>query len=593
MAHVVFTGTTFYAGGVGTSPEIQPSIDEVFSASQTANDAFTVQLTNGIFTEPTSYEVTLRGVMRDLSTWTVTGATLGGLFSGTPDYMTVTGLNLDMQIDPVNVLSPANFATYLATANRVLHGSDTMDVGGVVSQFWGDLKSLTSGQGFVFGDDSIVLNSTLALAPGSTTVKIFGDAVAAFAGSNFVAGDDLIFGEAVAAGVPMTIFGDFETADGTGTFGNDIIRGGSGADLIYGDSLTTINSVVGGNDRLYGNDGNDQLFGGGGNDYLYGGSGTDTLNGGEGDDILEGGNGGDILNGGSGFDFASYDVPGFLGNHAVFLASPGSNTNSATGDTYNSIEGLVSGNGNDTLFGDENQNVLSSQNGHDVLFGAGGFDSLYGGNGDDSLFGGTSGDYLDGGLGFDYARYDFALAGVTLDLAAGGSGGEAAGDIFAGVEGVTGSNHADQITGDGQANVLFGFDGADILIGRDNIDSLHGGAGGDQLFGGNQQDFLFGEGGADIFVFGGTAEALTGVDSIQDFSSTVDKIGVSASGFGISGISFTTGTGPSAAGPQFIYNPGTRTLLFDPDGTGAGSTPVAIATVQPGGTIAAGDLVLV
>jgi Ca2+-binding RTX toxin-like protein len=360
-----------------------------------------------------------------------------------------------------------------------------------------------------------------------------------------------------------------------------------------GDTFTSIEGLVGSSfdDTLGADEGNNIIYGQGGHDVLFGAGGSDSLYGGAGDDSLFGGTGADSLFGDAGFDWARYDFSAT--GLAVFMASPASSTGEAAGDTFSGIEGIVGTNSNDTLGGDESQNVLIGLNGHDVLFGAGGADSLYGANGDDSLFGGTGGDYQDGGIGYDYARYDFALAGVTLDLAGGGSGGEAAGDIFAGVEGVTGSNHADQITGDGQANVLFGFGGADILIGRDNVDSLFGGAGGDQLFGGNQQDFLFGEGGADIFVFGGVAEALTGVDSIQDFSSTVDKIGVAAAGFGISGISFTTGSVANAAGPQFIYNPTTRTLLFDPDGTGSGSTAVSILTVQNGGTIAAGDLVLI
>jgi Ca2+-binding RTX toxin-like protein len=592
MAHIVFTGTTFYSTGFGLTPEYDPSVSTGGSGGSFGNSAFDQSFSKGGNPpETASAEYRVAGITLDHDTWMATSMNFGGT-GAAPDFLTATGLRLEFTVDPLNT---SRAAPFLSLAPRVLHGSDTADVGGTVNQFWGDLKTLSAGQGFVFGHDSIVLRSGIALAPGQSSIRLYGDAVSAFAGSNFVAGDDLIDGGV--STVALTIFGDFDIADGSGSFGADTLIGGAGGDIIYGDSQSGVNSTVGGADRLYGGAGSDQLFGGGGNDHLYGGSGTDTLNGGAGDDVLAGDFGGDSLVGGDGFDYALYDaanIAWFVGGVAVFLASPGSNSGQdALGDTYSGVEGVIGTTGRDTLAGDENHNVLIGLNNHDVLFGAGGADSLYGANDDDSLFGGTGGDYLDGGLGYDYARYDFALAGVTLDLATGGTGGEAAGDIFAGVEGVTGSNFADQITGDGQANVLFGLDGNDILIGRDNIDTLRGGNGGDQLFGGNQQDFLFGEAGADIFVFAGVGEALTGVDSIQDFSSTVDKIGVSASGFGISGISFTTGSVANAAGPQFIYNPTTRTLLFDPDGNGSGSTAVSILTVQSGGTIAGGDLVLI
>lgn len=47
-----------------------------------------------------------------------------------------------------------------------------------------------------------------------------------------------------------------------------------------------LNSVMGGNDILYGDGGDDRIMGGGGNDTLYGGMGDDYLGGGAGDDII-------------------------------------------------------------------------------------------------------------------------------------------------------------------------------------------------------------------------------------------------------------------------------------------------------------------
>jgi Ca2+-binding RTX toxin-like protein len=65
-----------------------------------------------------------------------------------------------------------------------------------------------------------------------------------------------------------------------GDAGNDLFRGGTGADDFSGDA---------GNDILLGNGGNDQLDGNSGRDVLIGGAGADDLNGGSDEDILIGG----------------------------------------------------------------------------------------------------------------------------------------------------------------------------------------------------------------------------------------------------------------------------------------------------------------
>ncbi|EPH6097250.1 cadherin-like domain-containing protein, partial [Vibrio cholerae] len=67
-------------------------------------------------------------------------------------------------------------------------------------------------------------------------------------------------------------------------------------------SLDVAGDTRGGNDKLYGGLGDDILFGQGGDDELYGEDGNDILFGGTGNDILIGGLGNDILTGGSGED---------------------------------------------------------------------------------------------------------------------------------------------------------------------------------------------------------------------------------------------------------------------------------------------------
>lgn len=83
--------------------------------------------------------------------------------------------------------------------------------------------------------------------------------------------------------------------------GADLLYGGTGNDLLFGD---------GGDDELYGGEGNDILYGDDyeldpfahGNDYLNGGTGDDELHGHGGADMLIGGAGDDILYGNAGAD---------------------------------------------------------------------------------------------------------------------------------------------------------------------------------------------------------------------------------------------------------------------------------------------------
>jgi hypothetical protein len=82
--------------------------------------------------------------------------------------------------------------------------------------------------------------------------------------------------------------------NGKGT--NDVVLGGDGDDILFGD-------VTQNGDLSLGNtSSNDRLFGGNGNDRLYGGAGNDQLDGGNGNDVLGGGQGADILTGGAGRD---------------------------------------------------------------------------------------------------------------------------------------------------------------------------------------------------------------------------------------------------------------------------------------------------
>jgi uncharacterized repeat protein (TIGR01451 family) len=211
-------------------------------------------------------------------------------------------------------------------------------------------------------------------------------------------------------------------------------------------------SIVGtsGNDRsLSGTNGDDVICGLGGNDVITGGRGNDRLDGGPGRDVVRGGDGidqvfgragDDDLIGGTGFDLVRYD--GAASRVRVDLA-----------------EGKATGEGTDAL--SLIDGIVGSPNG-DVLRAGPGANEIYGRGGDDEIA---------GGRGFDYARFDFAGAGVSVDLTAGAATGGEGSDTIEGIEGVIGSNFADTLLGDAAGNQLGGRSGDDVIRGGRGTDA--------------------------------------------------------------------------------------------------------------------------
>jgi serralysin len=128
-----------------------------------------------------------------------------------------------------------------------------------------------------------------------------------------------------------------------------------------------------------------------------------------------------------------------------------------------------------------------------------GNDKLYGGKGNDKLYGGKGNDILKGGKG---------------------------------------------------NNILKGGKGNDTIYGNNGNDTLYGGNGNDILVGGGGYDTLTGGAGCDTFRFASNgmkfASSNLGVDTIKDFSSSEDKIGLSKSTF--AALHSSTGNGFSYAG---------------------------------------------
>ncbi|MET1112839.1 MAG: Calx-beta domain-containing protein, partial [Allosphingosinicella sp.] len=189
-----------------------------------------------------------------------------------------------------------------------------------------------------------------------------------------------------------------------------------------------------------------------------------------------------------------------------------------------------------------NAATLAGLYGNDTLLGGAGNNILQGGEGDDTLVGGLGSDNLQGGLGLDTVSYvgsDGTTAdrtiGVTVNLAnstGSGTGTEAEGDSFSGIERVLGSQFKDSITGDDNDNILKGNRGndtllgdagaqidvgfavgADVMLGDEGNDTLTEGVGDDNLDGGTGNDLLTGGGDRDLLAGGAGNDIIYGDNS--------------------------------------------------------------------------------
>ncbi|NVK14513.1 MAG: M10 family metallopeptidase C-terminal domain-containing protein [Rhodobacteraceae bacterium] len=170
------------------------------------------------------------------------------------------------------------------------------------------------------------------------------------------------------------------------------------------------------------------------------------------------------------------------------------------------VENAITGSGNDTVTGNDADNVIQTGAGDDRLLGGTGDDQLFGRIGNDVLIGGSGNDTLRGDAGTD-RQY----GGTENDVLDGGAGT----DTLYGDEGsdtLYGGDDRDYLNGGADADVLFGGQGNDQLFGQLGDDRLLGGSGDDQLFGLGDNDVLIGGSGNDTLrgdagtdrLFGGT-----------------------------------------------------------------------------------------
>lgn len=228
-------------------------------------------------------------------------------------------------------------------------------------------------------------------------------------------------------------FDDRERFSGTVNNVEELIGANDYPDLLQGGNI---------GERFIGGGGNDTLRGRGGQDSLYGGPGNDNLFGGDDDDLLHGGAGSDVIDGGSGVDTASwaFAAPGpqqgevesssfghleadLDSGNAVFRLFSGGQEN----NTLINIENIIGGDGNDTLRGDNFDNMLAGGAGDDLLEGRGGNDVLVldgndtanGGAGDDRFVIGLGDMTIDGGDGIDTLDFGTLKGIIRIDTSSG------------------------------------------------------------------------------------------------------------------------------------------------------------------------------
>ncbi|CAG0981052.1 MAG: hypothetical protein F9K19_23745 [Rhizobiaceae bacterium] len=322
-----------------------------------------------------------------------------------------------------------NFATNSTPALCIWDGggTDTLNVSGFSQNQRIDLRagSFSNVGGFT-SNVSIAFGAVIENAVGGSGADtMFGNSVSnSLYGRNGAdvidgrEGNDHLYGGLGAdqhiggAGLDFARYDDANYGNLTIRLDNPALNVGAAA---VGDTYVGIECLVGGlgNDTVIGDNLANRLFGQGGTDSILGRNGNDILDGGIGNDHLYGGFGADQHIGGAGIDFARYDDANY-GNLTIRLDNPALNVGAAAvGDTYNGIECLVGGLGNDTVVGDNFSNRLYGQGGSDTIYGQAGNDILDGGAGNDLLNGGLGNDTLTGGANNDTFFFNTTLNAAT------------------------------------------------------------------------------------------------------------------------------------------------------------------------------------
>jgi Ca2+-binding RTX toxin-like protein len=405
--------------------------------------------------------------------------------------------------------------------------------------------------------------------------------------------------------------------DFRGNGGNNVITGGSGADLLR--------LYDGGNDTVLAGAGNDNIF------FIGSLTSADIVNGGDGIDtlVLQGNYAGGLILTSNVTLIENISV---LGGGNTNFGDPGTNLYDyvITTNDANFAAGVQARiNGAALLAGEDFTFDGSAEtNASFVVYGGRGKDTLTGGLGNDIFFFAedrfTSGDVVNGGSGYDGM---FLRGSYTIDFNAPGYTG-----LFTSIENLTLTSATDEryarggtefdydliwanvlldagrsITISGvllQANEAMAFDGAAETDGSFRIfagagdDLLSGGSGADLISGGLGQDTMRGGGGNDVFRYEGVSDSTpTITDTIEDFAAgdRVDLSRIDANA-GLAGDQAFSFIGNAAfgnhAGELRYENLTGTTWRVEGDTNGDGAADFELLLVADSDPITAGDFML-
>ena len=422
-----------------------------------------------------------------------------------------------------------------------------------------------------------------------------------------------------------------------------------------GDQLTAIENVTGSGfaDSLAGDASANRLEGGAGNDTLIGGGGVDTLAGGAGDDTLQVDAVGTIIVEGANEGNDTVIVSALAGSYLLNSGAAVETLSAASGSVAINIGGnefsqVINGNdganilssggggGVDTMNGGLGDDIYRVFSTGDVINDTGGFDTVYAsgtsyflyssaaveylstseqagtqgfymvGNGASQLIVGNWGDNTLNGRGGDGVALPDTLIGlygndtygvfsqgdVVREIAGQGNDvvfASASYQLRAGTE-IEVLSAVNQSAGDvGSAYTLRGNEFGQIVAGNNAVNVLDGRDG---------NDTLVGLGGNDTFAFTTALDGTNNVDTVRDFASGSDKVGLASDVFaavtdgGIVAGEFVIGTAAADADDRLVYDQATGRLFFDADGNGSGAA-VLFAQFGAGTVLAASDFVVV
>jgi Ca2+-binding RTX toxin-like protein len=273
---------------------------------------------------------------------------------------------------------------------------------------------------------------------------------------------------------------------------------------------------------------------------------NNTITGGTGNDMLIGGGGADRLIGGDGIDIVSYAGASVAVNINL---KTGVHTGDAVGDLFESIEGVVGSDHDDTFIGNAGANHFDGGDGIDIInyvsssaavnvnlttsVNIGGdadgdslvsFERVIGSGFGDRLSSATAGHVLAGGLGNDV----YVLGDVNVQIIE--SGDEGIDMVETALSSVTLGAHLERLIYTGMGNFTgIGNDLDNVLVGGMGNDTLIGLGGADYFVGGGGADHFIGGDGVDILSYAGASVAvninlMTGVHTGEAAGDTFEGI---------------------------------------------------------------------